>query len=145
VVGIVKDRETRQAEEHFFSTIEDDPVLFYRYQLGWVKQTCWHRLGNEFGGMLYPGPVASLQEAGQNLVRLTKGGLKQIDVTTRRRLPLTDNLIRFTRLTYSFLKDGEPTLFFRNGRAFSLSQLCRNQLLTPMQAANYILNRLDGV
>ena len=145
LVGLEKGRNQREAEAYFFERLESDPVLFYRHQLSWIKQTELSRLGPEFGGALYPGKIATFEEAGQLLARLTKGELKQIDIRRFKRMPIVEGLIRFRSLTYSYLKDGEPTLFFRSGRRFSLTEVRYTYKLSPIGAANYILNRIDGV
>lgn len=126
----------------FFNLLEENPVLFHLLQILWLRSMFSARLGREFAGAYGEGEVAPVHRAAVALYRVARLKALQVKPTGQRTLPLIEGLIRFQRVTYSFLPNGQPALFFPGKRIITYRQLRRGR--TPNQTINYILRRIRG-
>lgn len=140
-INVPEDYEYASAKGTFMAALDSDLLLFYKYQLSWLHCDHWFRLGPELGGSRFTGERANLTKAATLLAKLSGYERKQIDVRTNKKLPITEGMLRFQRLTYSFLPYGEPTLFQSRHHKLLLSQLIETHN-TALAAVEYILNNV---
>lgn len=120
-----------------------DPYFCYKYQVHYLRNRHWKRLGNDLSGTCFGGaPTVTPRQAAEMLVQLSRHQCKEVR-RIHLRLPYTEGNLYWAPFGLALLPAGQP-VWFGGPKNKTLAQISSEFGLTVREAVTWLIEAVEN-